>query len=493
MMKKYIAILAVAAFTGVQTGRAELLGLGKITTDGSLEISGQQANNETDANDSADDSRGAVNTRLRVGLNADVAKGVKGRVEAVRNSQSGPTVVQYGDGASTVAAEEAAIAFQNAYLDIEDFLMTDSFRIGRQYGGRPGDLLVYYGPVNDDSLTVAALDGVTVTKKLGKINTLFGTGKVREDDAVANTDAGDVGATATADEANVTWLILSSDELFPTVKVPLEFGFYSGTSHGTGDVKNTAGGAGVSDDINLTIMDFRAGYSLMDDWVKLGLEYAMNGGQANGVGTAGSASNFKGSALLLSASYDNKDNGWGAHLKYANASGDDPTTANATADDDTFHDFRVLGWAVSDYRYGEIMSYDNTAIGALAGGPLVGGGLDTGGVFGAANTGPGLNVINLGGHYVLPVMDNKVTAKLDYYVAKVNETPAGVDDGVGNEIDLTLNYAHSEAILASLGYATFSPDKGLLNGFAGTANVPDDAVTKIFAKLMVKWGGERQY
>lgn len=484
MMKKYIAILAVAAFTGVQTGWAELLGLGKITTDGSLEISGQQANNETDANDSADDSRGAVNTRLRVGLNADVAKGVKGRVEAVRNSQSGPTVVQYGDGASTVAGEEAAIAFQNAYLDIEDFLMTDSFRIGRQYGGRSGDLLVYYGPVNDDSLTVAALDGVTVTKKLGKINTLFGTGKVREDDAVANTDAGDVAATATTDEANVTWLILSSDELFPTVKVPLEFGFYSGTSHGTGDVKNTAGGAGVGDDRNLTIMDFRAGYSLMDDWVKLGLEYAMNGGQANGAGPAGSASNYKGTALLLNASYDNKDNGWGAHLKYANASGDDPTSANAAADDDAFHDFRTIGWTVSDYRYGEIMSYDNTAFAAFG---TVGGGLDTGAL------GPGLNVINLGGYYTLPVLDNKVKAVADYYVAKVNETPAGVDDGVGTEIDLTLNYAHSDAVQTAIGYATFSPDKGLLNGFAGTANLPDDAVTKIFAKLMVKWGGERQY
>ena len=44
----------------------DLTGL-RISADGSLEISGQQAKNETDANDSANDKRGATVTRLRVG------------------------------------------------------------------------------------------------------------------------------------------------------------------------------------------------------------------------------------------------------------------------------------------------------------------------------------------------------------------------------------------------------------------------------------------
>jgi hypothetical protein len=222
---------------------------------------------------------------------------------------------------------------------------------------------------------------------------------------------------------------------------------------------------------------------LMDDMVSLGIEYAQNGGQSNGTGPGGAASDFKGNAMLLNAAYDNQEGGWGAHLRYANASGDDPSETSPTADDEAFHDFSTVGWAVSDYRIGEILSNSN----ALTTGPGQQVGLDTGG-FGA-----GLTVINIGGKYLLPILDGKVTGHLDYFVSNVNETPAGVDDGVGTEIDLVFKYMHSENVSAALGYATFSPEKGFLNSYAGTANLPDDPITKLFAKLLVRWGGERMY
>jgi hypothetical protein len=472
-MKKYLAIMSILALTGVQAGWANILGIGEISTDGSMEISGQQASNETDGNDTAKDTRGATATRIRIGLNAELGEGVKARVEALRNSQSGGAVVQYGDsavGGDTVAAEEGAISFENAYIDLENFLQLDSFRLGRQYGGRTGDLLVYYGPVDDDSLTVTALDGLSVSKKFGKITAMFGTGKVAEDDAVANTDAGDV-----TGDTNVSWITIGSDEIVPNLKVPLELGFYSGTANL---------GPTIADNNNLTILDLRASTMLMDDKVALGLEFAQNGGQKNGTGPGGSATNYKGTALLLNASYEAKEEGWGAHFGYATASGDDPSGSNPTADDDAFHDFRTIGWAVSDYRYGEIMSNSNTAAAATA---LIGAGLDTGAL------GTGINVMNIGGKYKLPVWDGKVWAMADYYTASVNETAAGIDDGVGSEIDLALKYMHSDSVTAKIGYATFTPEKGLLNAYAGSANLPDDAVTKLFAKLMVKWGGERAY
>jgi hypothetical protein len=47
-MKKLIAILSVLALTGVQTGWAEILGLGEISVDGSMEVGGQMAKNEAD-------------------------------------------------------------------------------------------------------------------------------------------------------------------------------------------------------------------------------------------------------------------------------------------------------------------------------------------------------------------------------------------------------------------------------------------------------------
>lgn len=469
-MKKYAALLTLLVFTGVQTGWADLVGMGDVTFDGSLEIKGQQANNETDIAGPTVDHRGATATRLRIGANLEPADSVKGRIELVRTAGgTGAGVAQFGDGASTIAGEEGAIQLQNAYLSLEDFLHTDSFSIGRQYVGRPGDLLVYYGPIADDSLTVAALDSVSIGKKWNKFMINLVSGKVMEDDAVANADGDDA---AGAGDINVSYLTVTTDELIPDVKVPLELGWYSGT-----DSNASASG----DNNNLTILDLRAGYSLMDDMVKLGLEYAMNDGGLNGAGPGGTKLNYKGTALLLSARYDNDDEGWGVGLRYANASGDD----KADGDDESFHDLTQVGAASSDYRYGEIMTLDNTVAGALGIGT---GGLDTGA------QGSGGNVISLEGWYQLPWWDNKLKAMAGYYIAKLNEVAPGSDDGVGSEIDLAVNYAHSETMGASLGYATFSPDKGLAAIVApANPNPPQDDVTKITAKLWVKWGGERMY
>ncbi|MGQ0643888.1 MAG: hypothetical protein ACT4O3_00140 [Elusimicrobiota bacterium] len=471
-MKKYLAIFVIALVAGAPYARAEMLGLlNDVTADGALDISGQQANNETDGDGSAHDRRGAVITRLRLGLNAGLADGVRARLEATRNSgatgaANGGTVM-YGGALrpTSLTTEQGAIVVQNAYIDLEDFLTTEWFRLGRHYGGRPGDLLVYYGPYQDDSLTIQSLDGLSVGRKFGPVMANFVTGKVME--GAPTTVATDA---AGAGDINVNWLILGSSELFPEVEIPLEFGYYQGTA---------TNGPVASDNNNLTIMDFRAGYNqLMDGALKLGFEYAMNGGQLN-TGPATQA-DYKGNALLLSAAYDDEANGFGLHARYANASGDDPSGTGT--DDDAFHDFRTLGWAVSDFRYGEILSRDNTAATFL--GFTSPGGLDTG-----AN-GPGANIINIGGYYVVPRWDEKVRLSLDYIMAKVNEVPSGVDDGVGSEIDLAAHYDHSSAVRATVGYAMFSPDKGLVNAFAGTADLPTDNVTKLFARLNVKFGSQ---
>ncbi|MBI4396889.1 MAG: hypothetical protein HY548_07325 [Elusimicrobia bacterium] len=467
-MKKFFALLAVLMFAGSVSGRAGILGLENITPDASLEILGQRANNETDANDGAKDTRGNVITRLRVGLNAGITEGVRGRIEALRNSNTGGAVVQYGSGRpSSIAATEGAIAFQNAYIDIDGMLTLDKFRLGRQYGGRPGDLLVFFGPYNDDALSVQALDALSVEKKIGPVKTMFATGKVREDDTapgaagVSETDADDV-----LGDVNAGWLVLGSDELIPNLRVPLEIGYYQASNQGA---------VAESDNINLSIIDLRAGVDLMEEALKLGLEYAVNGGQDNNGPTGAAKSDYKGNALLLKALYDNNDAGWGGHLHYAMASGDD--TGN---DDKAFHDFSVAGWAVSDFRYGEILTNSN----ALGFGP----GLDTGA------GGPGISLFNLGGYFNLPVFENRLTATADLTMAEADKVPSGADDGIGTEFDLALHYFHSDSVRASIGYALASPEKGIASGFAAPTppNTPTDNITKLFAKIMVKWGAERR-
>src|SRR5688500_6571191 len=95
-MRKLAAILASLAIFGTQTVQAEgFLGLGQMTFDGSLEVLGNQANNETDADGDLNDHRGNTITRVRVGANLpELADGLSGRVELVRNSGGG---AQYGD------------------------------------------------------------------------------------------------------------------------------------------------------------------------------------------------------------------------------------------------------------------------------------------------------------------------------------------------------------------------------------------------------------
>jgi len=314
---------------------------------------------------------------------------------------------------------------------------------------------------------------LSITKKFGFVNALFTTGKAVEDDAVSNTDAGD-----TAGDININFLVLNTDIVkTDAASFPLEIGFYQGT-----DSNATT----ASDNNTLVIYDLRAGANLLNDSLKFGLEFAMNDGQQNGGDTSVTPAgprDYTGSAMLLHANYDNKEAGFGAHLRYANATGDDQngSAAEMTKEDEAFHDFRTLGWKVSDYRYGEILSNDNTFAAATG----LGAGLDTGAL------GNGLNIINVGGYYTLPWNDRKWNVGADIIMAKVNEASSGADDGIGTEFDIAVNYAHNANVLATLGYAMLDVDEGLRTGFTAPtpgANVDTDSVTKLFAKLHIRWG-----
>lgn len=460
-MKKYCAIVLLPLLLAGPALRAEVPKLSNLSVDGSLEVLGEQANNETDANGAANDRRGATATRVRLGLEAEMTRGIKARVEAVRNPDNG-AVSQWGQNRpSTLAAEENAIAVRNAYLDIDGLLDLDLFRMGRHYGGRPGDALLFYGPREDDGLTVMALDGVLLKKKLGLVDAQLGMGKVLEDDAVGNTNADDI-----AGDVNVNWLIVNSSELIPGLRVPLEAGYYWGKDENA---------AASSDNNSLSIIDLRGSLNLLEDALSLGLEIALNGGQLNRPPPASNRS-YKGRAVIFKADYEPKP-GARARFLFADASGDDPQEANAGNDDDAFHDFRTLGWAVSDLRYGEILSRSVLNVAGVTQG---GGGLDTGAL------GLGVNIIGLGGSYNIP-RSPKYTVNGDFYMAKVKEVFNGGDKDVGNEIDLSLDYDYSEAVRLRAGYALLMIGDGAANGFA-VGNAPSDDVTKLFAKLTIKWG-----
>ena len=334
----------------------------------------------------------------------------------------------------------------NAYVDLAGILNLDNIRLGRQYLGRMNDAIVYVGPVNDDALSVLSADALAVTSKFGPVNAEFVTSKVQENADVPGTGS-DTDATDPGD-INMSWLRLASDELVPAgdLKFPLELGYYGMTLNN---------GPDANDNINITIIDLRAGIVALEGKLSANLEYAMNGGQDNNLGTK---VDFKGNALLADVAFNDADLGLGLKANYINASGDDNLADNEA---------KGFLAPLSDTRYGEILSRSNT----FGFGP----GISAGGA-------SGLNIIGLGASYTAPILEKKLSGMLDYYMAKFNETGPASDD-IGDELDLALQYAHTENVTLKAGYAMLMPGEG----FVGAGN-PDDDITKLWAKLDVKWG-----
>lgn len=460
-MRKLIALIALSTLVG-SAFAGDFLGLSNFEADGSLEVLGVQANNETDIDDSNKDSRGATITRVRVGVNMDVTEDVSGRIELTRNGENG-AVSQYGDGASSIDNETASIVFQNAYVDLANFLGLDNVRLGRQYVGRQGDILLFAGPVNDDLLSISSIDALHLAKKVGPVDILFVTGKAAEDDGVptsgTETDANGAG------EINLTYGSIIVDALMnnDNMSLPLELGYYQGT--------NARVGNNPSDNTTITIMDLRADFKAMEDRLTLGAQYMSNGGQQN---TGPSTEvKYKGSATNIMAAWDASENRWGIKGLLAAASGDD----TVDAEDKSFRDYSAVGASASDMRFGEIWSNSNT-FAAAAG--IGGAGLDTGA------QGPGLNVSALKAYYTLPVMEQKWKLLADYYMIKSSkDIPGTGSKKLGNELDLIVDYAHSETVSATAGYAMLTPKDGFTGGTA-----PDDDITKLWAKLNVKFGNQ---
>jgi hypothetical protein len=472
MMRK-IAAMAVSLFLiGTQTVKAEgLLGLGKITTDGSLEVLGNSANNEADFNGKLNDHRGGTISRVRVGLGLpDITENVSGRIEVVRNSNAGPQV-QYGNNQPVnMITEQGLWLLQNAYVNVNGLFDLDMFRLGRQYIGEHGDALFYVGPVQDDAMTVTAIDGLRAQKKYWKLSVDGFTGKFRHQEAVPGTAAATEAVNPVAGgDINISYVTVAADDLFP-VRVPLQIGYYNG--------KNNQVTTTNADNMSLTIMDLRAGVNFLDDALKLSGEYAKNGGKDNNGVSGTQKSKFKGNGYFLKGTYVFEGPKVGLHLQYANASGDNQNGTNVQREssDKSFHDFSVLGGPRGDLRFGEIFGYGDY----LKNQP----GVNT-------QLGMGFNILAWGADWTPQYLDKKTTLSLDNYIIKVNKVATGGSKSVGAETDLAALYRYSSSVEVRAGAAFLKPASGLANGFLA-GNAATDMVTKYFAKLTIKWGGEKK-
>ncbi|MFN0118149.1 MAG: hypothetical protein ACKVQC_07675 [Elusimicrobiota bacterium] len=453
-MKKLMA-LAIVSVVAASTPSWAIIGMGDIKFDGSLEVSGNSANNETDFAP-ANDHRGNTTSRVRLGMDTVVTEGVNGRLEVTRTAErAGSGEVLYGGSSrsNSVHTESANLFLDNAYVEFEN-LWNHKFRLGRQYVGQQGDLIWHIGPKSDDSLSVTSIDGLRaectqIEKWLGE---LF-VGKLSEDDAVANSDAGDTTGDVNLGNLSVVY------SLRP--EAILNAGFLWGVDSNT---------ASASDNNRLNIIRVGSKGGFQENLFTYRAEYLQNSGALQS-GTT----DYKGSAIDIGFGFNPKDTSignFGLWLNYVQASGDD----KSDKEDKSFHDFSTFGTNTSDRYFGEIYGRSNT----LGGGTPSGQGLDSG------VQGSGLVVLNFGFHFK-PAKLPKNWVRFDYFNLKTDkDVSTTLGDKLGNELDITFGYDQSNNVKIVFGYAQLTPDSALI----GSTTAPDDDVTKFFARANVHWGGE---
>ncbi len=450
-MKKVMALAAIALLAS--TGAHALVGLEGLSWDGSLEVSGFSANNESDSNSygssgfaDTPDHRGGANTRVRVGVNADVTEDVKGRIEFTRTGR------QYGTGATTLTSEQGLIKVQNAYIDIDKLWWGLNARLGRQYVGAPGDLVWRVGPLEDDAMSVNAIDGLSITRNWDFIGFNVFTGKASEDESsVGDTDTNDVTG---AGDINVSAIHAWLPTILPGGKIWL--GLING-------VDNNGAAQGAN---RLNIGRVGANGGILENLLTYRAEFLQDMGQNKSGATK---VKYKGSALDLGLGLnvpENRVGSIGIAADYDWASGDDKKGNN---EDKSFRDLNAIGLNASDRYFGEIWGKSNAFGG---GGAAFGNGLDTG------SQSNGYQIIHLDAT-LKPAFATKTWWKIDFF-------DLGADKGkdYGREYDFTAGYKHTDNVGFEAGYGLFHTNKDLV-----AAGVSNKDTTKLFGKVKVKWGG----
>ena len=408
-MKKVIGMLAVVAFASSMAS-AELLKNFKY--DGKIEVDAYQTTNGNDLNSKTKDTWSDVQTRVQLNAGFDLNDDVNAVVSLVKNNRD------YGDGVGTsedLNTVTTKLFFEQAYLNLKGVLGIDH-KLGRQYYGNEGDLVVYYGPIMYPyiwTMPVTALDAWTGWYKTGKWDMHAVYGKL--DNAYV---------TPTDRDVNLSGFAANYD-----LMTDLKLGAYLYEKH-------TMNAPGTSDD-TLDVTGVKATGKFM------GFDYygelAKNYGNTAGI-------NYTGTAFLANAKYNYDLMGkWTFMGEFAIGSGDDGKNLKK---DKAFHAVN------SDYRPGVIMGGQMEMAGLGNSDltfPAIGSKSDT-----------GLTTWNVGAKWN-PSKAEKLDLSAKYlYFAPTETKQAGASIGyktVGSELDFAANWKHSENVSVRGTVAAFMPDK----------------------------------
>jgi hypothetical protein len=417
-MKKVIGILALLAFTG-NFASAELLK--NFKADGKVEVNAYNTNN-ADFNKKVNDKTGKTDTRVMINAGFDLNDDVSAVVSAVKCDR------QYGTAAQTPAGATVDIfTFEQAYLNLKGVLGLDH-KLGRQYYGEAGDMVVYYGPAmwpytSKITLLNPAIDGWTSTYKYG------------------NWDFGAIIAkqlqSATVGQEGKQDINLSGFNAMTTVAdVNLKGYVYQKVDNNT-----SAGNADYLD-----VLGLKAKYAIpMVKNLNVAGEYAMNMGKMTNGGLK-----HKGFAYKANADYGmNLMGKLGFDAEYYFATGDNSAT------DKSDKAFKSIN---GDYRPGIMM----------------GGGFVTG----INGTSTGNTTLNVGANWTYEKLE-KLNIAAKYYDFSADKKGNLVKTHIGTETDVVATWTHSDNVNVKGYYAMFQNEK--------KNKATDDAETMMGAAVCVKF------
>ncbi|HOI42698.1 MAG TPA: hypothetical protein PK523_07110 [Elusimicrobiales bacterium] len=411
-MKKLIAMLALLAFAG-NIASAELLKNFKY--DGKLEVHGYSLDNQ-DYNEDAQDKVGETETRVQINAGFDLNDDADAVVSLVKNNREYDAA---GENANTV---QTRLVFEQAYVNLKGVFGLDH-KVGRQYYGEAGDLVIYYGPRTWPYTRLMA----TFTPAIDAW-----TGWYKNDNweihAMMGKELNTANNGATSTDVNVSGI----KAMTKLMDIGLTGYFYQ-------QKDRTVGGRTKY----LDVLGAKGKYAFGD--LNVTGEYAMNMGKDPLKPAIGYE--YEGFAYKLNADYSMDLMGkLGLEGEYYFASGDESNNKKATA-------FTAIN---GDYRPGIIVGAGYAALGAAT----------------------GRNIMDFGGNWTPEKLD-KLNVAAKYYNFSADKKNGIADKHLGNEFDVIATWSHSDNVKVKGYYAMFMPeDKN---------NTPDDAESMMGALFCVNF------
>jgi len=314
---------------------------------------------------------------------------------------------------------------QQANVAMDKLIGNVGVKIGRQFYGDEGDMIIYYGPVHGtEKMEISAVDAMRFDYNTDKNALHLFYGKTSRG-AAAYTDS-DTAILGVRDAYKY------SDKF--------DFGGYV-YNRRNGMTQNTVGVVtpGIDSD-SLYVIGLKAGGKTRN--IDYQVEVAGNLGNSYAVGSAvtpGYAATYNGYAVMAKVGYNTKM-GFGAlnpRASFFYGSGNQEGTNSHVSDGQKNSNFTTIN---SDLRYGLIFGSAN------------GGGFNAPSAqlnsYGQQTALANRNIINIGVDYT-PETLSKLTVGLDYFIFGINNTTVTQKD-LGTELDLGLKYKCSENISLGL-------------------------------------------